>query len=293
MTHHDIPQRPVSLSTESLGSLMSWVTWARLARNPGDGAAAASVTPFTAVTAVTFGDPTALTAWDRLRPAGIQTLSAPTDDPPTDVIELLKAGASLADAAVDGGADLVIPVLAHSAASTHTAAAAAVCVLVPTEPGWALGFERRLAAAGEHDTAYLDDGRWMQRCRQVRDLSWRARTLGAEQLLAELGDPQFTILVGLLRQLAERTTPVLLDGAITAAAALVASRFNLFAPQSYFAPQRHGDAAERFALDALGLEPVADLGLRCGHGMGALILLPLLQTALAAAGSPDATSAAE
>ncbi|MGH3803319.1 MAG: nicotinate-nucleotide--dimethylbenzimidazole phosphoribosyltransferase, partial [Pseudonocardiaceae bacterium] len=102
----------------------------------------------------------------------------------------------------------------------------------------------------------------------------------------------FTVLVGLLQQLAARKTGVLLDGPITAAAALVTSRLDLFAPESYYAPQRHGSPTERIALDSMGLEPIAALGIRGWHGTGALLMLPLLQTVLGASAptgraSPD------
>ena len=35
------------------------------------------------------------------------------------------------------------------------------------------------------------------------------------------------------------------------------------ARETWYAPQRHGDALERHALDALALDPVAPLGIRC------------------------------
>lgn len=231
-----------------------------------------------------FGDPNgaeSVAGWETFRPAEVSVIVAPPNTPDATTETALAVGAQAADAAVDSGADLVIPVLAATSAETQVAAIAATTVLVATEPAWVLGFDRRAAPSPTAtDTWHLTDAEWMARCHQVRDLAWRARHLRAEPLLEELDEPGFAALVGALAQLAERKTPVLLDGGIAAAAALTTARIHPLARETWYAPQRHGDALERHALDALALDPMASLGIRCGHGVGALALVPLLQAAL-------------
>ncbi len=294
MTDRDCKALFPHVRTEDLGDLAPWVVWVDVVRQPEQPTILPprpvavpppleSVGgPFRHVAAATFGEVDLMPGWAALRPPGIIAVPVSLERPTDNAEAALAVGARTADAIVDAGADLVVPVLAQLGAGMHTAAATAIAALVPQEPAWVLGFERRTppALTGYTETCYLDDAGWIRRCRRVRDLTWRVRDGGAQPLLREVNEPTFTVLVGLLLQLADRRTPVLLDGPVTAAAALVASRINLFAADSYYAPHRHGDPAERYALDAMGLEPVAPLGLRVGHGIGALALLPLLQTVL-------------
>ena len=47
------------------------------------------------------------------------------------------------------------------------------------------------------------------------------------------------------------------------------------------AAHRSSEPGHRLVLDALGLEPLFDLGLRLGEGSGAALALPLVRSALA------------
>ncbi|MGH3544697.1 MAG: nicotinate-nucleotide--dimethylbenzimidazole phosphoribosyltransferase [Mycobacteriales bacterium] len=296
MTHLDSAASTSAMRAEDLGGLTAWVSWVHTVRQPCEPSVLSPRRaplplsmgeiggPFRQVTAATFGEVELMPGWVSLRPPGVGAVAVPMEQLPDDTSAALAVGARAADSAIDAGADLVVPVLTQLGPDTHTAAAAAIATLVPQEPAWVLGFERRTPPefTGYPETCYLDDAGWMRRCRAVRDLSWRVRDLRGEPLLEELHEPVFSVLVGLLLQLADRETPVLLDGPVTAAAALAATRINLFAADYYYAPHRHGDPAERYALDSMGLEPVAALGIRLGNGAGALALLPLLQSVLAA-----------
>ena len=75
--------------------------------------------------------------------------------------------------------------------------------------------------------------------------------------------------------------PVVIDGLISAVAALVADRL---APgcRSYMLASHCGrEPGMKYVLDELGLEPVIDAGLALGEGTGAVMLFPLLDAALA------------
>ena len=54
--------------------------------------------------------------------------------------------------------------------------------------------------------------------------------------------------------------------------------------ESMIAGHRSPEPGHRLALDALGLEPLLDLGLRLGEGSGAALALPLLDASLAILG---------
>jgi nicotinate-nucleotide--dimethylbenzimidazole phosphoribosyltransferase len=80
---------------------------------------------------------------------------------------------------------------------------------------------------------------------------------------------------------ARRSVPVLLDGFISAAAALAARAIAPRAVDWMLAAHASAERGHRAALRHLGLAPLVDLGLRLGEGSGAALVLPLLDAALA------------
>ena len=75
--------------------------------------------------------------------------------------------------------------------------------------------------------------------------------------------------------------PVLLDGFVTGAAALVAAGLSPDAVGSLVAATRSPEPGHALVLERLGLEPLLDLGLRLGEGSGAALALPLVRSAIA------------
>jgi nicotinate-nucleotide--dimethylbenzimidazole phosphoribosyltransferase len=103
-----------------------------------------------------------------------------------------------------------------------------------------------------------------------------ADPLGA---LAAVGGLEHAGLVGLLLGGAALRTPVLLDGVVAGAAALVAAALAPTASQAWVAGHRSVEPAHTLALTHLGLAPMLDLGLRVGEGTGALLAAPLVAAA--------------
>ena len=163
-------------------------------------------------------------------------------------------GVALADREVDSGADVFVAVCKPGPATV-----ALVAALTGTEPV-------DVAARDVH---------WRRVVGEVRDFLLAHRGAAPLDLAAAAGEPA---LVGFLAGAARRRTPVVLDGVATAAAALVA---RAVAPgcEAYFAAGHvTPDPAHRVALDALGLAPLLDLGIRADGG--ALLALPLLDRAV-------------
>ncbi len=75
--------------------------------------------------------------------------------------------------------------------------------------------------------------------------------------------------------------PVIIDGMISAAAALLAYRLSPLSKAYMLASHQSGEPAGRLLLAAIGLKPVIDAGMHLGEGTGAAMLLPLLDGALA------------
>ncbi|WP_329276817.1 nicotinate-nucleotide--dimethylbenzimidazole phosphoribosyltransferase [Streptomyces sp. NBC_00691] len=98
-------------------------------------------------------------------------------------------------------------------------------------------------------------------------------------VLSAVGGLEHAALVGLILGAASLRTPVILDGVSTGAAALVA---RAIAPESLaacIAGHRSAEPGHVAALNKLGLRPLVDLDLRLGEGTGALLALPLVQSA--------------
>jgi nicotinate-nucleotide--dimethylbenzimidazole phosphoribosyltransferase len=100
-------------------------------------------------------------------------------------------------------------------------------------------------------------------------------------VLAGLGGFEIAFLVGVALGAAGRGQVVLLDGFITGAAALVAARLEPLAAEAMIAAHLSPEPGHALILEALGLEPLLDLGLRLGEGSGAALALPLIHAALA------------
>jgi nicotinate-nucleotide--dimethylbenzimidazole phosphoribosyltransferase len=74
---------------------------------------------------------------------------------------------------------------------------------------------------------------------------------------------------------------LLLDGYVATAAALIAERLAPGTVQSMIAAHLSAEPGHAAALGALGLEPLLDWGMRLGEGTGALVALPMLDSAAA------------
>ncbi len=185
-----------------------------------------------------------------------------------EVERAFVAGLAIVDEEVDAGTDLLVP--GDMGIGNTTPAAVLVAVLTGAEPSAVVG-----RGTG------IDDAGWMRKTAVVRDALRRARPKADDPLalLATAGGADLAAMAGLLVQAAVRRTPVVLDGVVSAAAALVAERIAPGAAPWWVAGSRSTEPAQHRALERLGLIPLLDLGLRLGEGTGGLMALPLLVAA--------------
>ena len=101
------------------------------------------------------------------------------------------------------------------------------------------------------------------------------------EILAALGGLEIAAMTGTILAAAAARTPVLLDGFITAAAALAAVRLDPAVRPYLLAGHRSPEPGHGVLLDHLGLTPLLDLGLRLGESSGAALALPLVRMAVA------------
>lgn len=105
------------------------------------------------------------------------------------------------------------------------------------------------------------------------------RTSDPMETLAALGSADLAAAAAFMAAAAEAGVPVLLDGVISVAAAVMADRLAPGAAAWFAAGHRSTEQAQSLALDKLGLEPILDLDMRLGEGSGAVAAVPLVRSA--------------
>jgi nicotinate-nucleotide--dimethylbenzimidazole phosphoribosyltransferase len=103
---------------------------------------------------------------------------------------------------------------------------------------------------------------------------------GALGVLAAVGGLEHAGLAGFVLGAAALRVPVVLDGVIAGAAALVAQAMAPEVVHACVAGHRSAEPGHAIALRHLGLRPLVELELRLGEGTGALLALPLVQSAV-------------
>lgn len=105
------------------------------------------------------------------------------------------------------------------------------------------------------------------------------RTSDPVDTLTALGSADLAASAAFMAAAARAGVPVLLDGVISVAAAVMADRLAPGAVAWFAAGHRSTEPAQSLALDKLGLEPILDLGMRLGEGSGAVAAVPIVRSA--------------
>ncbi len=98
-------------------------------------------------------------------------------------------------------------------------------------------------------------------------------------VLSKVGGFEIGGIAGVVLGAAERGLPVVTDGLIATAGALVACELIPAAAVYLFAGHMSKEAGHRYMLERLSLRPLLDLGFRLGEGTGAVLALPLIDAA--------------
>lgn len=132
--------------------------------------------------------------------------------------------------------------------------------------------------SGLSKEAYLNKIRVIRRAIEINE----PQLTDPVDVLAKVGGFDIAGLAGCFLGAAIYKIPAVIDGFISAAAALAAFRIHP-AAKDYMLPS-HGSAEQGFSavMEALDLEPMLNLGMRLGEGTGAALGLQLVDAALAA-----------
>ena len=108
--------------------------------------------------------------------------------------------------------------------------------------------------------------------------SWDGTPIDA---LARVGGLEIAAMTGFILGAGSRGIPVVVDGFIASAAALVALRINPCVRNYCIFSHASAEAFHKQFLAAEQITPVLDLGLRLGEGTGAVLAMQIVKQALA------------
>ena len=97
--------------------------------------------------------------------------------------------------------------------------------------------------------------------------------------MVRIGGFEVAAMAGFILRAASEEVPVLLDGVITTAAALIATRIKEDCKIFLMAAHNSAEPGAIAALNHLSINPILDLGLRLGEGTGAALVIPVLRAA--------------
>jgi nicotinate-nucleotide--dimethylbenzimidazole phosphoribosyltransferase len=189
----------------------------------------------------------------------------------SEAVAAMHVGATVIAGHLTQGIDLLA--LGEMGIGNTTAAAAVAAVLLPGDPADVVGRGSGVDDAGLH--------RKLAAIRQGLDVN---RPDAAEPIgvLTAVGGLETAAMVGAMLRAAAARIPILLDGYIAGAAALVAAHIAPNVRPFFIAAHRSPEPGHRLILAALGLKPLVELEMRLGEASGATLALSIVEAALAA-----------
>ncbi len=179
----------------------------------------------------------------------------------------LDVGAAIGTDAVGKGARLLVT--GEMGIGNTTPSAALIAALTSTQPGTVTG-----RGTG------IDDDMLATKTKVVETALARLPPgAGPLRIAAEVGGLEIAALAGFIVAGAAAHVPVVIDGVISVAAALLATAFAPDVPQYLVAGHRSSEPGASVGLAFLRLSPVLDLEMRLGEGSGAALAVPTVQAA--------------
>lgn len=180
----------------------------------------------------------------------------------------LEAGIGIADALAAEGVDLLVPGEMGIANTTS-----ASCIVA--------------AMTGHPPSAVTGRGTGIDEATRARKIAVIERALARQALdptdpvgvLASVGGFEIGGLAGLCLGAASHRIPIVLDGLISTAAALIAVALAPLAESYLLAGHQSVEPGHRIALRMLRLRPLLRLEMRLGEGSGAALAIPIVRAA--------------
>lgn len=180
----------------------------------------------------------------------------------------IRVGMEVADKAIDAGANILAT--GDMGIGNTTASSAIVSVISG----------RAIADVLGRGTGVDDDGLKRKLAAIEKAISINKPDAASPlDVLAKVGGLEIAGICGVILRAAQRRVPVVIDGFISGAGALVAARL---APESVnymIASHVSVEPGHRIVLQEIGLQPMLHMNMRLGEGSGAVLALGLIEAA--------------
>ncbi|MET0970309.1 MAG: nicotinate-nucleotide--dimethylbenzimidazole phosphoribosyltransferase [Tardiphaga sp.] len=180
--------------------------------------------------------------------------------------DALMRGTRIAVGEIRGGADIIA--LGEMGIGNTAASALMVHRLAPAALDDCIG-----VGAGQ------DDAGMARKRAAIAMAAARSDAAAPLDVLSEFGGLEIAGMAGAILGAASQRRPVIIDGFISSAAALLAVRLCPAARDYCIFAHRSAERGHDIVLKALDAAPLLDLGLRLGEGTGALLAVPLVRAA--------------
>ena len=191
-----------------------------------------------------------------------------------EMLQALQVGLRLATSAQQKGQTLIAA--GEMGIGNTTSASAITAVLTRQAPaavtGAGAGLER---SAQDHKVRVVDA---ILRKHFAENLT--ASQVSPLEVLRCVGGLEIAAMVGLVLGAARYRIPIVTDGFISTAAAALAYAVEPRVKDYLFAGHRAEEPGHRFLLEYLRLDPILTLNMRLGEGTGAVLAMPIIESAL-------------
>ena len=185
-------------------------------------------------------------------------------------VRALEAGIALAEAEIQGGAELLA--LGDMGIGNTTASSAIAAAITGQSPVRTTG-----KGTGRTSEEVAHKARVIGQALEVNSPNGK----DGLDVLAKVGGQEIGVLAGVILGAAAARRPVVLDGFISGAAALVACTLAPQAKSYLVASHRSAEQGHRLMLKHLGLRPLLDLKMRLGEGTGAVLACGIIEASAA------------
>jgi nicotinate-nucleotide--dimethylbenzimidazole phosphoribosyltransferase len=191
-----------------------------------------------------------------------------------ELAEALKIGFTLADAAKDKGQGLLA---IGEMGIGNTTAASAITSILSGEP---------VAAVTGRGTG-LDTTAHAHKCHVIEATLLNHFAARDENNLPDplevlrcMGGLEIASMTGMMLGAAKNGIAVVVDGFISTAAAAIAFKIEPRVREYFFAGHQSMEPGHKILLDLLGLHPILSLNMRLGEGTGAVLAMPVIESAM-------------
>ena len=183
-------------------------------------------------------------------------------------IQSIEVGISAAQECLATGADLIA--CGEMGIGNTTPSSAITAVIVGTDPAVTTG-----RGTGLEDTELAKK---IEVIKQAIEVNQPDAQDGID-VLAKIGGFEIGALAGAMLGTADGRRPVIVDGFISGAAALIAWRLCPDVKNYFIAAHKSVEPGHRVGLEAMGLVPLLDMGMRLGEGTGAALAMSIVESA--------------